>query len=513
MHTTSRFSFIFALLFFIHNTALGQTQLVQDFSKTLEIPDVSAVEASSSHLYALSETDGMAVFRVYGDSLQWLYTSAGMQRRGHTIESDIRFAYLYGDSRRLTVLEPTSVLGVYSSTLLPSSPLGVARLDNELYVALGQSGLGRLMLDTPETVDTEPEIIENGTLGRTSILDVVSSVISNQLFVLTGNSKIFVYTKEDEGLTLASEVDLSSPLTHLFIDNEQIWGATSSGNIYEINANGLGRLLGSVDETPSDIISWNDHIFVKTNSGQIWLSKNGGTLRTWKDDRQAGNFITKSSTSVWVSSYNKLSPLKTASEIEFQSTTQTEAQALALKPIPNITLTYPKPLLLAIELEGGIPGDDVEFVYRSTVNNAELKKQGFYWQPTVNQIGFSWFTIIATNAKGDIDSTRFSVDVRTFNAPPRFSPVRNSSIVVNDPYELKFNATDPENPNSPLIRYLGVDLPDGATVDERTGLFQWTPTERQVGDNSFRIIATDEQGAAASQEVTLTVLDISREGN
>ena len=50
----------------------AQTQIVQDYSQILEIPNIKAMQASTSHLYVLSELEGMAVFRAYGDSLQWL---------------------------------------------------------------------------------------------------------------------------------------------------------------------------------------------------------------------------------------------------------------------------------------------------------------------------------------------------------------------------------------------------------------------------------------------------------
>ena len=70
------------------------SQWSQDFSNMIEISNVKAMEASSSHLYVLSELEGMAVFRIHSDSLQWLYTSSGMQRRGDLLESDIRFGYL-----------------------------------------------------------------------------------------------------------------------------------------------------------------------------------------------------------------------------------------------------------------------------------------------------------------------------------------------------------------------------------------------------------------------------------
>ena len=110
-------------------------------------------------------------------------------------------------------------------------------------------------------------------------------------------------------------------------------------------------------------------------------------------------------------------------------------------------------MVLGLELEYG-DINDINFTFRSNASNAMIKKQGFFWQPSPNQIGIHPFTIIATNSNGKIDSINFSVDIKTFNAPPRFSPVRGSTIAVDDSYELTFNAIDPENLSSTLIRYL-----------------------------------------------------------
>lgn len=503
---------LFSILFF-SGSSTAQSQIIQDYSKVLNIPTISTIEASTSHLYVLSETEGMAVFRAYEDSLQWLYTSSGMQRRGYVIDADIRFAYLYGDSKRLTVLEPTSVLGVYSSTLLPAIPLGVARLQNDLFVALGSEGLGKLSLETPETVDSDAEIVGSEVIKRADVLDVASSIISDQLFVLTNDSKVHVFSIEDNGFEVESSVSLRTQINNLFLDEGLIWGATLAGDIFQVNANGLGKNLGNIEEPVVKIVSWKNYVFARAQSGKVWISTDEQNFELWKNDALAGNHITKSSNSIWMNAYNKLSPLKTNSLVYNNSTNESEGSTqLKIKPIENVILTYPKPLLMAIEFESNYPMADVELTYRSNADNASIRKQGLYWQPTVNQVGLNWFTIIATNTNGVTDSTRFTVDVRTFNAPPRFSPVRNSSIVVNDAYQTNFNAVDPENPSNSLIRYLGVDLPEGATLDERSGAFSWTPTMRQVGKTTFRIIATDEQGAATSQDITLTVLNISREG-
>src|SRR5699024_4946382 len=115
--------------------------LQNDYSFSMEMPSVVAIESSPAHMYILSETEGLAVFRTHKDSLQWLYSSAGMQRRGGTLRADIRHAYLFGKSTRLTVLAPTSIMGAYSATRLSTRPLDVERIDNHLYVALGAQGI------------------------------------------------------------------------------------------------------------------------------------------------------------------------------------------------------------------------------------------------------------------------------------------------------------------------------------------------------------------------------------
>jgi hypothetical protein len=474
----------------------------------MEIPELISMEASATHLYVLSETEGMAVFRAYADSLQWLYTSSGMQRRGDKIMADIRFAYLFGDSRRLTVLEPTSVLGVYSSTILPARPHAAARLNNSLFIALGNEGLGMVSLDSPESVDTKPKLFLTDVINDAGVIDIRSSNVSNQLFVLTDTPSLLVINRVDSTLEVSANINLRRTIAKIFIDDEQVWGSTKNGEVFEIRSTGIGKRVGVTNEPISNILTWNERIFVRTASGKIWATDPTGLLELWKDDGNAGNLIANSSNRLWVSENNNISEVSLKSEST--SVTQNSSGSFSLKSIPNQIITYPNPLILSLEMEGNFPPDQIEFSYRSNTNNAKIRKQGFYWQPSVNQIGNYRFTIVARNPDGQSDSTRFVAEVRSFNTPPRFSPVRTTSIAVNEEYELQLTATDPENPRNSLVRYIGVDMPDGASINEKTGAFIWTPTERQVGESTFKVIATDRLGAASSIDVTLNVLDISR---
>lgn len=498
---------VFSLIFGF--SAVAQNTPTHDYSELMEIPDVLSMEASSTHLYVLSEEDGLAVFRTYPDSLQWLYTSSGMQRRGSNIIADVRFAYLFGDSRRMTVLEPTSVLGVYSSTMLPVQPKSTARLKNDLYTALGQEGLGKLSLNTPESVDSEPEFIAQDEFNGNSVLDVRSSNISDQLFVLTDAPSLLVFTKPDSTLEFSTTIQLKRDISKIFVDNEQVWGSSENGEIYEVRSSGLGKRIGTTNEPVDQIYNWNDRFFVRTESGRIWITDADGLLEIWKNDGKAGNYITGNDHGIWIAENDNISKVTfKADSATFSPDSDTEFR---LKDIPNKVLAYPGQLLLPLELEGDRSVRDVEFSYRSNVDNAKIRGQGFFWQPTVNQVGNFPFTIVASNADGETDSTRFVVEVRSFNSPPRFSPVRTASIAMKEEYEIEFNATDPENPQNSLVRYIGVDMPDGASINERTGVFIWTPTERQVGEHTFKVIATDRMGAASSIDVTLKVLEISRD--
>ena len=103
----------------------------------------------------------------------------------------------------------------------------------------------------------------------------------------------------------------------------------------------------------------------------------------------------------------------------------------------------------------GAAAGEVRFNLRSDAENAQIRGNGFYWQPQSNQIGVTEFVVTATDAEGRTDSTRFQVDVRTFNAPPRFNPVRPMSVIVGELFQLPLRAVDPDGLDRGLIRYHG----------------------------------------------------------
>lgn len=510
-------SCIMLILFLATTLSLrAQMTLTKDYSFVMDIPSVKTVASSPAHFYALSETEGMAVFRSRPDSLQWLYSSTGMQRRGDQVIADIRFAYLFGDNNRLTVLEPTSVLGVYSSTDLPARPLDVKRISNNLYVALGEQGLGNLSLETPEAVDSTLTFAAQQKLGNQSVISLAGT--NDRLFVLTDNSQLLQLDFEDNQLNPSRTIELSEEINKLFLISSTLYGSSDSGHIYEIAGDGDLSELGSIPEQVSDIVAWQDWLVIRGISNRLWTSYQNQKPQLWKEDRKAGNYIAVCKGQLWLSEYNQITKINAskaaASPEDNDSASSDNSGSITLEEIQDITTPHSKSLLFPIRLQGNSSAQNVQFTYQSpNIQEAEVRGQSFYWEPSSDDVGSHSVTIIASAQNGKTTTTSFDIHVRSYNAPPRFTPIRSISIPVGEDFSFPLNAVDPDGINKNLIRFLGVNLPKGATINESTGMVRWTPTARQVGENTFRVIATDQYGAASSVDVTINVVNNVQRGN
>jgi hypothetical protein len=493
----------FAFLFAVSPLAQAQQRLVTDFSSTMRIPDIVNMKASATHLYVLSESEGLVVFRTNSDTLQWIFTSEGMTSRGTRLQTDVRFAYLFGAGTRLTVLEPTSLLGVYSSTFLPSPPFAVARAGSRLYVAMGDDGIGELSLATPSLFDSDPEMLDTRGI---SVIDLIRT--PSQLVALGTNRELQFWEIEGEAVRMVNQVELDRDVRRLHIIEDLLYVSDDDGTIFEVRSTGQTIPFANVRE-PIDVLqTWGDVFLVRTERGRLKYLNQNGVVQTLRSDLTAGNYFAVAQRNLWVSNYDELAINSFASQ---PRASQGGAGTFKINRIDNIVTPFPRPVLFPLHVDGA-SSSTVRFQYRSEADNAEIRGNGFFWQPNSAQIGVTRFVITATNATGVTDSTSFSIDVRAFNAPPRFNPIRPMSIVVGELYQLPIRAVDPDGLDRDLIRYHGVDLPDGAIISERTGMFTWTPDRRQVGNHQFQVIATDQFGAATSQNVTITVRNLQQDG-
>lgn len=443
-------------------------------------------------------------FRAKPDSLQWLYSSTGMQRRGSKVVADIRFAYLFGNGNRLSILEPTSVLGVYSSTELSGRPIDVKRLGQDLYVAIKNKGLGKISLATPSSVDGGVDFVQESQLKKHSIVDLAG--LNRRLYVLA-DQQLLRFDYDGEKLSLSKSNKLSQQLSKLLVVGNILYGTDSSGTIFKIEGGNTLTKVGSIGEEISKIVSWKDWVIVRGTSGRLWTSYQNQDFKLWKEDRKAGNHVAVSKNNLWISEYNQITKVKTEQTDKENKIENGSSTELSLAAIQDFTIPHSESLLFPIKLKGNIPANKVQFTYQSAdIQEAVVRGQSFYWEPTSADIGSHKIKIIAS-ANGQTASTSFNIHVRSFNAPPRFTPIRSVTIPVGEPFTLPINAIDPDGMDKNLIRFIGVNLPKGATINESSGTVQWTPTVRQTGKNTFRVIATDQYGTAFSVDVTINVSD------
>jgi hypothetical protein len=126
------------------------------------------------------------------------------------------------------------------------------------------------------------------------------------------------------------------------------------------------------------------------------------------------------------------------------------------------------------------------------------------WTPTETQQGAHTVTVTVSDNRTPAASATetFVVTVAEVNQAPTLTPIGNQTGTVGTALTFTAVATDPDNPANTVI-YSLVNPPTGATINETTGAFTWTPTT--AGPVTFTVRATDNGNPAMVVEETITV--------
>lgn len=463
------------------------------------IPGIVAATASPTHLYVLSEYEGMVVYRTRPDTLQWLFTSEGMTNRGRQLSADTRFAYLFGSDTRISILEPTSLQGVYTSVYLPAKPKHAVRYGSVLFVNADNGGIYGIPLSNPADAERYDTLAIDGFMadGLTHMI-----AFSRQILAVSGRQLHFLDVIGNQ-LRLADSQRLQQEVTRLHDLNGILFASNSRGELFEVRSGGSLRNVLDVREPIETVYQQGNHYYIRAISGKAWVIHTDGRTIAHRPNPESGNHIALVNNRIWMSNHE-----------QFGRVTVTDAAGerpastlLKIKPIENQILLQSRPLLVALELDGDY-ASSVRFDAKSETATPIVRGNGLFWQPAQGQSGPHRITVTAISSNGQRDSTSFTVDVRTFNQPPRFNPLRPITIPVGEAYQLPIRAIDPDGLSQDHVRYVAYDLPSGSTLSERNGLFNWTPDMRQVGVHRFRVVATDASGASSEIQVQITVRTI-----
>jgi|GEM_PF-3745916 hypothetical protein len=513
---------LFCLFLSIPNLLNGQ-QLIRDGNNYLNVPELQALESTPLHFYAVSGQDGLLIFRSYNDSLSYLLTLDAFAGADRTFKADLRFGYLFGgEDNRITVIDPTSLLGVFSSTNLPELTRDVARIQNHLFMLTESGDLYQSDLTNSAVFDTSATLspLFDG-LAFTSL-----SGNEKKVWVLDSNHQIYTISLNSSNIPVSGTAFETLPsISNLKSAGNTLFGWNVDGDIYQISEDQTLKIT-SFPSAISDLVHHDNQTFVVTERHSIYtiLDGNPVALRTTSE---ASHKLVSADNNLYLSSFNDIynvrfdstrkvtKPKLTAPDEAPQPETNQESieSWTLVKPDTKFTITYPRPFILHLETKPASVGPELTYNVQSNISGISFEENNLYYKPSASDIGTHPVKIIATDNSGNADSANIVLDIRAFNMPPRFTPIRKLSIGVGENFELQIRAIDPDGQNKNLVRYVGLDMPQGATINEKTGLFSWKPTARQVNTYQFRVIATDQFGTSASTDVTISVKDVQQVNN
>ena len=137
----------------------------------------------------------------------------------------------------------------------------------------------------------------------------------------------------------------------------------------------------------------------------------------------------------------------------------------------------------------------------------------FSWTPTESQDGIHDITIQVRDGIGTTASENIEVTVGEVNLAPTLNPIGSKSANQLVAFTFAISASDDDiiNGTADTLRFSMTGAPTGASINQNTGVFSWTPTASQTGMHTITFQVADGIGATASEDVTITVGGVQRE--
>ena len=145
-----------------------------------------------------------------------------------------------------------------------------------------------------------------------------------------------------------------------------------------------------------------------------------------------------------------------------------------------------------------------------------------HWTPTGDDLNASdtyHVTItVADDGNGSAGQTKdagvsFTITLTATNTAPQLDVIEEVySVAENDPVSIDFNATDAEG-HTVAYRIDANTLPDGASIDPETGLFNWTPRLNPAGYYDEIVLRASDGSDSTYQKFAIDVSNAIRDVN
>jgi len=154
--------------------------------------------------------------------------------------------------------------------------------------------------------------------------------------------------------------------------------------------------------------------------------------------------------------------------------------------------------------------DELKFALEGAPAGATIGESTgqFSWTPTLAQAPGNYVITVRVTDDGSPPASAtasFRVIVDEPNAAPSIEAIPDRTVMWGTPVTATASANDPNN--NELRFSLDAGAPAGATIDERTGQFSWTPSRSQApGNYVIAVHVTDNGSPPASATTSFTVV-------
>ena len=128
------------------------------------------------------------------------------------------------------------------------------------------------------------------------------------------------------------------------------------------------------------------------------------------------------------------------------------------------------------------------------------------WGPALSDRGTHLVAVRVTDGKGGSESQTFSLTVVDRNNPPRITSRAPTEAVQNAAYRYPAAASDQDGDRLGWALELG---PGGMTIDQKSGVVEWTPGNSEVGDHRVTIRVDDGKGGVARESLVVVVKNVN----
>lgn len=296
-------------------------------------------------------------------------------------------------------------------------------------------------------------------------------------------------------------------------DGQVVWRGSDGVNFSKIFLYDGTTIKQLTQNTHSDRIP-------QIDAGKVtWVSRFENDLNNFEIFFYDGNMTYQVTTNSYIDYYPQISDGKVvwrqsyadkAGEIFLWDGVLNNNQAPVLAPVGDKTVGEGS--LLEFTLSASDPdGDNLTFSVANLPDGATFNPETatFSWTPTFSQEGNYpniEFTVTDDGSPIELDTELISITVGDINRPPEFDPILPQEVQEEGQLSFTVNATDPDG-NS--FTYSVENLPAGASFDQQTGVFSWTPTLSQSGPYLVTFGATDDGDPVevGSIDVPITVGD------